>query len=253
MRQFTLAGIVRRRFVYCVNHHDTTVRELVSMIGLPPGDLCKIITGQNIARLPLITYFRIAQWLRMPLINVVLLGEKQPTISELTRLGMMIRGYMPTSAQDQLIAAVEVPISVAVFRRALHDYDDFRPSLRTCDKLANWLSWTGFDTEDIAVAAGMLVQYLPNGQRVTITPQVVQEIKPYPCACGRAGCMIPAYVPNGPRRKWRSDACRMWAKRRDERELRHGSTRQQTSTPLPCRDTIVRFITINERPVPVRF
>ncbi|MCD4685543.1 MAG: hypothetical protein K8S97_06375 [Anaerolineae bacterium] len=209
MRRSTLTGIARRRFVHCVNQHHTTVRELVSTIGLPPGDICKVITGQDVAHLPLLTYFRIAQWLRMPLINTVLLGGKQPAISELIRLGMAVRGYTPTNARDQLTAAAEITISVAVFRRALHDYDDFRPALHTCDKLAQWLSWTGFDTEDIAIAAGMLVRYLPDGRRITITPQAEQEIKPYPCACGRAGCMIPAHITHGPRPKWRNHAWRM--------------------------------------------
>lgn len=254
MRQPTLSGIVKRRFVHCVNQHHVPVRELVSTIGLPVGHLCKLVADQDVTELPLSTYFLIAVWLRMPLINVVLLGDAQPHIGELVRLGMTVRGYTTTDVEDQNNAAAEVAISIAVFRRALHNYDNFRPTIRTCDKLAQWLAWTGFDSEDIALAAGMVVRYLPDGRRITITPEAVQEIKPYPCACGRVGCMVPAHIPNGPRRKWRSDACRMWAKRRDNREACDTTANSAATTaPLPHRNTIVRFIMINERPVPVRF
>jgi hypothetical protein len=254
MRRPTLSGIVRRRFIHCVDQHRIPVCDLVSSIGLPAGHLCKVVADQNIAQLPLSTYLRIAVWLRMPLINVVLLGNARPDIGELIRLGMTVRGLTPNNTQDQITAATEIGISVAVFRRALHDYGDFRPSIHTCDQLAQWLAWTGFDTEDIAFSAGMLVRYLPDGRRITITPEVEQEITAYPCACGRAGCMVPAHIPNGPRRKWRSDACRMWAKRRDERESRKSvGNPSPTTSPLPHHDVIVRFIMINERPVPVRF
>jgi hypothetical protein len=215
--------------------------------------LCKVIADQNTAQLPLDNYFLIAKWLQMPLINVVLLGNKQPTLTELVSLGMKARGYCPTSTQDQLHAANEVGISVAVFRRALHDYDTFRPSIRTCNRLAEWISWMGFDTEDIAVAAGMVVRYLDNGQRITITPETDQNIAPYPCACGRPGCVVPAHIPSGPHRKWRSDACRMWAKRKAEREMKQGQVDRSSASPLPQNSPIVRFIMINERPVPVRF
>jgi hypothetical protein len=213
-----------------------------------------MVADQDIARLPLDTHFRIAQWLRMPLINVVRLSNAQPGIGELIRLGMSTRGLTPSSTQDQITAAAEVGISVAVFRRALHEYESFRPSIRTCDSFAQWLAWTGFDTEDVAWAAGMLVNFLPDGRRITVTPETEQTIAPYPCACGRAGCMVPSHIPNGPRRKWRSDACRMWAKRRDIRAARKVAANYTSrTTPLPHRDAIVRFIMINERPVPVRF
>jgi len=253
MRQHTLSDIVKRRFVHCVNQHKYPVHTLVARIGLPPVDLCKLIANQKTTTLPLYDFFLIAKWLHMPLNNVTQLGSKQPVISELVALGMLSRGYTPTNTQDQQRAAREVGISVAVFRRALHNYDTFRPSIRTCNQVADWLSWTGFDTEDIAIAAGMLVRYLPNGKRITLTPKAEHAIKPYPCACGRAGCVVPAHIPNGPRRKWRSDACRMWAKRRTERLAQQPSQSQGVATPLPQRTSIVRFIMINERPVPVRF
>jgi hypothetical protein len=143
---------------------------------------------------------------------------------------------------------------VAVFRRALHGYADFKPSLRTCDRLADWLAWSGFDTDDIALAAGMVVLDRQDGQRVTVSPDTSRKIEPYPCACGRAGCMVPAYIPSGPRRKWRSDACRMWAKRRASRQI--GSIQAASRVPLialPHPAPLVRFIMINERSVPVRF
>ena len=254
MRQTSLSGIVRRRFVHCVNYHQMPVHELVTIIGLSPGEICKVVANQNIPELPLHTIFQIAQWLRMPLVNVVRLSEKQPEINELLRLGLIARGYNSTNTSDQFAAAEEIGISVAVFRRALHGYEDFRPSVRTCDKLAQWLAWTGFDGDDIAVAAGMLVRYMSNGSRITITPQTEQTIHPYACACGRAGCMVPAHIPNGPRRKWRSDACRMWVARRSKHETRRAATLvNRTVAPLPHRDRLVRFIMINERPVPVRF
>lgn len=254
MRTPTLSDIVKRHFIHCVNNHGYPVRTMVSRIGLPPVELCKLIAAQQPEQLPLHSYFMIAKWLHMPLINVTLLSNKQATIEELVHLGMVARGYDPTSTQDQEAAADEVTISVAVFRRALHGYGSFRPSIRTCNKLAQWLSWTGFDSEDIAVAADMLVRYLPDGRRITITPEVDRAIKAYPCACGRAGCMVPAHIPNGPRRKWRSDACRMWAKRKAERESQQAKRFSAAAeSPLPHQSPIVRFIMINERPVPVRF
>jgi len=229
------------------------VRALVERIGLPPVVLCKLIADQNAAELSLSSLFMIANWLQMPLINVVLLGNRQPTLAELVSLGMETRGYCTTSTYDQETAANEVGTSVAVFRRALHDYDTFRPSIRTCNQLAEWLSWTGFDSEDIAIAAGMMVRYLDDGRRITITPEIEQTIKPYPCACDRPGCVVPAHIPNGPHRKWRNDACRMWAKRKTEREAKQLAPRNHPSIPLPQHSPIVRFIMINERPVPVRF
>jgi hypothetical protein len=77
-----------------------------------------------------------------------------------------------------------------------------------------------------------------------LTRDMAQALAPYPCACGRPGCTVPAHVPAGPRRKWRSDACRMWARRR-------GQGAQPVALPHPT--PIVRFIVINERAVPVRF
>lgn len=250
MRKPTLSGIVKRRFVHCVNQHARSVPDLVTQIKLPPAQLCKLIAGQQLEELPLMAFYRVAQWLQMPLVNALALAGRSPTLSELVRLGMQVQGQRPTSAADQLRAAQAAGVSVAVFRRALHGYADFRPSIRTCDKLAAWLSWTGFRSEDIAVAAGMVVRYLPEGRRVTVSTESARQIGPYPCACGRAGCMVPAHVPLGRRRKWRSDACRMWAKRRAQRL---GEVSAPTPAPLPHREPIVRFIKIKERPVPVRF
>ncbi len=249
MRNPTLSGIVKRRFVHCVNQRAQSVPELVAQIELPPGQLCKLIAGQQLDTLPLMTFYRVAQWLQMPLVNALTLAGRRPKLSELVRLGMQVAGYTPTSAADQLQAAQDAGVSVAVFRRALHGYADFRPSIRTCDRLAQWLAWTGLSSEDIAVAAGMVVRYLPQGRRVTVPPTQAQ-IGPYPCACGRAGCTVPAHVPLGRRRKWRSDACRMWAKRRAQRQEKDAAAQ---STPLPHHEPIVRFIKIKERPVPVRF
>jgi len=250
MRKATLSGIVKRRFVHCINQHARSVPDLVAEIKLPPLQLCKLIAGQQLDELPLMVFYRAAQWLQMPLANALALAGRRPTLSELVRLGMHVQGYNPTSAADQLQAAQKAGVSVAVFRRALHGYADFRPSIRTCDRLAQWLSWTGLRSEDIAVAAGMVVRYLSEGRRVTISPENARQIGPYPCACGRAGCMVPAHVPQGRRRKWRSDACRMWAKRRAQRSVEAGAL---TTPPLPHREPIVRFIRIKERPVPVRF
>jgi hypothetical protein len=143
---------------------------------------------------------------------------------------------------------------VAVFRRALHGYPDFRPSIHTCDRLAEWLGWSGFTPDDIVAAADMTIRYLPGGRRVTVALDVADRIRSYPCACGRAGCTIPAHIPSGPRRKWRSDACRMWAKRQARRAARLQAQKSpkkvRRASPHP---PIVRFIIINERLVPVRF
>lgn len=247
MRQPTLPGIVQRRFVHCVAHHGEPVPALVARIGAPPGDLCRIIAGQHIARLPLTTFERIARWLGMPLANVTALAGRAPALDELIRLGMEARGYRPTSARDQIAAAAEAGVSVAVFRRALHGYADFRPTIRTCDRLAAWLAWTGYDGDDIARAAGMAVRYRANGRRATVAADAAEALAPYPCACGRPGCMIPAHIPHGPRRKWRSDACRMWARRRARRaQPAHPSTGRPHPAPID------RFIVINERLFPVR-
>ncbi|NDJ75870.1 MAG: hypothetical protein GYB65_06400 [Chloroflexi bacterium] len=228
--------------------------EVVQAAHVSPGMLCRVIANQQIAYLPVEAYFHIARWLKMPLANVMVLAKARPKLPDLVQVGMIAHGYTTTSTQDQMRAANEAGISVAVFRRALHGYADFMPSMQTCDRLAAWLAWTGFQPDDIVYAAGMLVQYKPDGTRVTISPDVARQIKPYPCACGRAGCMVPAHIPSGPRRIWRSDACRMWAKRRAEREGRAlGQKAPPNGIAPPQRDPIVRFIAINERPVPVRF
>jgi hypothetical protein len=254
MRQVTLSGLVKRRFVHCVRARGYTVRGLVETIGVAPGDMCRVIAGQNTDRLSLSTYLQFARWLRMPLANVIALSGIRLRLESLVRLGMEVRGYCPTRSTDQTAAAGEVGVGVAVFRRALHGYADFKPSLRTCDRLADWLAWTGFDTDDIALAAGMVVLYRQDGQRVTVTPDTTRRIEPYPCACGRAGCIVPAHIPSGPRRKWRSDACRMWAKRQASRQIRSiQATPHAPLTALPHPTPLVRFIMINERPVPVRF
>jgi len=256
MPQLTLSGIVKRRFIYCVNQHGYSVRTLVVQIGISPGELCWIIAGQGLDRLSFRTYEQIARWLSMPLANVFALAGISPKLRDIVQLGMEISGHHPTSTNDQQAAANEAGISIAVFRRALHGYDSFRPSIRTCDRLAEWLAWTGLDSADIARAAGMIVRYRSDNRRVTVTPTVDHQVKPYPCACGRPGCLVPAHVPSssGPRRKWRSDACRMWAKRRAEQPVAaHPRTTLVAPATLPHRVPIVRFIMINERPVPVRF
>jgi hypothetical protein len=254
MQQVTLSGIVKRRFVHCIRRHNQTAHEIVRTIGVPPVHLCQIIAGRQPTHLPLHTYYRIARWLQMPLANVVALTGIKPQLKGLVELGMEVRGYSPTSSLDQVQAAAEAGISVAVFRRALHGYADFRPSIRTCDQLARWLAWTEFAPDDIVAAAGMSVRYLPGGRRVTVSLDVQDKLEPYPCACGRAGCLVPAHIPSGPRRKWRSDACRMWAKRQAERAARtHVQRFRKAHTRLPHPSPIVRFIMINERLVPVRF
>ncbi len=250
MRKLTLSGIVKRRFVHCTNQRGQSVREVVAQINMPTLHLCKLIAEQHLDELPLMAFYRAAQWLQMPLVNALALAGRRPTLSELVHLGMQVQGYTPHSAADQLRAAKEAGVSVAVFRRALHGYADFRPSIRTCDKLAQWLAWTGLSSEDIAVSAGMVVRYLAQGRRVTVSTANARQIGPYPCACGRAGCMVPAHVPLGRRRKWRSAACRMWAKRHAQRQEPVGAI---PATPLPQHEPIVRFIKIKERPVPVRF
>jgi hypothetical protein len=253
MKQLTLSGIVRRRFVHCVNSHHQSVRDVIRSAGITPGEMCQIITDQLVDHLPLQTYNWIAAWLKMPLANVVALAGARPKLQDLVRTGMEIRGYRVTSTQDQITAAAEIGISVAVFRRALHGYADFSPSIRTCDRLAAWLAWTGFEPDDIVTAAGMIVRYRPDGRRVVLSPDIDRQIKPYPCACGRAGCMIPAHIPSGPRRKWRSDACRMWAKRQAAPKTHQRTIQYRIPSRLPQLPPIVRFIMINERPVPVRF
>jgi hypothetical protein len=253
MPQLTLSDIVKRRFIHCVNQHGYSVRALLNRIGVSPGELCRIIAQQDLDHLPLTVYAQIARWLNMPLANVIGLAGISPQVSDLVRFGMTVRGYDPASTAAQRTAANEAGISVAVFRRALHGYGSFKPSIRTCDHLAEWLAWTGLDSSDIAQSAGMIVRYRLTNRRVTVTPAANHQIKPYPCACGRPGCLVPAHVPVGPRRKWRSDACRMWAKRRADQEGTRTRSKPAEFTPLPCPTPIVRFIMINERPVPVRF
>jgi hypothetical protein len=254
MQQLTLSGIVKRRLVHCINRHNQTAHEIVHAIGISPGDLCQIVSGQQPAHFPLQTHYQIARWLQMPLANVVALAGIKPQLKGLVELGMEVRGYSPSSSLDQVQAAAEAGISVAVFRRALHGYADFRPSIRTCDQFARWLAWTEFTPDDIVAAAGMTVRYFPGGRRATVSLNVQDKLEPYPCACGRAGCLVPAHISSGPRRKWRSDACRMWAKRQAERAARlHAQKFQKAHTYLPHPSPIVRFIMINERLVPVRF
>jgi len=251
MRQPTLAGIVKRRFIHCADKPGQTVSEVVQAIGIPPGELCQIIAGQPTLRLSLRTHYQIARWLKMPLANVTALSGYRPRLGELVRLGMEVRGWCGTCSEHQICAANEVGISVAVFRRALHGYPDFRPSIRTCDRLASWISWSGYTPDDLAAAADMMVRYLPDGRQITVVLDIAKSIASYPCACGRAGCMVPAHIPNGPRRKWRSDACRMWAKRQAKRAARLSGRKMSPAAPMP--DPIVRFIVINERRIPVRF
>lgn len=252
MRQPTLSGIVGRRFVHCVNQHGQTAREVVQTIGVSPGELCQIIAGCQVASFPLQTYDRIARWLQMPLANVIALAESKPRLQHLIEFGMNTQGYLPSNTRDQIQASAKAGISVAVFRRALHGYADFRPSIHTCDRLAHWLAWSGFTPDDIVTAAGMTVRYLPSGRRVSVSADAADRLEPYPCACGRAGCMVPAHIPSGPRRKWRSDACRMWAKRQIQRAAKvSGPKSRHVRTPL-YHSPIERFITINERLVPVR-
>lgn len=257
MRAMTLSRLVEKRFLRMMAQHHNDVEAVINIIGIQPGELCRIITAQRLPQLSIATYFRIAKWLQMPLANVLRLADIAPKLADLLRLGMITRGYRPTSTHDQITAAHEAHISVAVFRRALHGYTDYAPSLRTCDNLADWLAWTGYGGDDVAYSAGMIVHYQPNGQRATARCSVLEEITPYPCACGRPGCYVPAHIPAGPRRIWRSDACRMWSKRRQEHT---NSAQRAASTPpkherptLPETAPIVRFIAINERRIPVRF
>ncbi len=244
-RQVTLSALVRRRFIHCMNARGQSAADLVREIGLPPLTLCHLIAGQNLPAIPLAAYYRIARWLQMPLWNALLLAGVGPDLAALVRFGMELRGYRVSSTEDQERTARAIGISVAVFRRALHGYPSFHPSVQTCDRLANWLAWMGVSAEEIALAAGMVVRYRANGRRLTITRQAAQAVAPYPCACGRAGCMVPAHIPAGPRRQWRSDACRMWARRH---QIAPASVH-----PLPHSPQVVRFIRINERAVPVRF
>ncbi|HEX3049020.1 MAG TPA: hypothetical protein VHP83_00070 [Aggregatilineaceae bacterium] len=153
-RQPSLTSIVRRRFLTCVNEHGQSVPDVVNTLQVAPGELCRIIAGQNIAHLNINTYYQLARWLHMPLANVMALAGARPRMVDLIRLGMQVAGFRPTSAQDQITAAAQAGVSVAVFRRALHGYASFTPSIRTCDRLAEWLEWTGFHPDDIALATG---------------------------------------------------------------------------------------------------
>lgn len=244
MPSLTLSEVVRRRFVHFLVRRGVPAAELVQTIGLPPVIVCRVIAGQKLNDIPLTAYVRLAGWLQMPVRNVLVLANVTPSLRDLVRLGMEWRGLRPNSARDQMRAAQAAGISVAVFRRALHGYADFRPSARTCARLATWLRWTGLGPEDLATAAGMVMCYRPDGRRVTVPQSAAQALAPYPCACGRPGCLVPAHIPAGRRRRWRSDACRMWARRQGQ-----GAGR----APLPHPAPIVRFITINERAIPVRF
>ena len=253
MPRITLSGLVSRRLAHCVNVRGYDVPELIFSVGVSPKELCQIIAGHKIVEHSPYAYYQISRWLGMPLSNVFALADISVNLKTLVALGMQVYGYRTTSTTAQVHAASDAGISVAVFRRALHGYEDFRPSIKTCDRIADWVSWSGFTSEDIAFSAGMMVRYYANGRRVALTQQANQHIAPYPCACGRAGCTVPAHIPYGPRRKWRSDACRMWAKRHERSTECQQSVSDREVFPLPQHTPLVRFITINERPVPVRF
>lgn len=253
MPRITLSGLVSRHLAHCVNVRGYSIPDVVSSIGVAPKELCLIIAGHKIAEGSPYTYYQISRWLGMPLSNVLSLADISIDLKTLVTLGMQVYGYRPTSTADQVHAANNAGISVAVFRRAFHGYENFRPSIKTCDRIADWVSWSGFTSEEIALSAGMMVRYSANGRRVTLTQHANQHIAPYPCACGRVGCMVPAHIPYGPRRKWRSDACRMWAKRHKQPAGSQKTTLARDTLPLPQHRPLVRFITINERPVPVRF
>lgn len=251
MYQPSLSGIVRRRFIHCIADRGLSAGEVVSAIGLPPADLCKLIAGQVCSAHRAENLWCVARWLNMSVKNVALLAGQSLRLDELIALGMRHEGFRPNSSQDQLAAAQRAGISVAVFRRALHGYPDFRPSLRTCNLLARWLAWTGYDVFELAHSAGVRIQHLPNGRVLTTSVWREGLVGPYPCACGRSGCFVPAHFPTGPRRIWRSDACRMWAKRCSTKMLEQSHC--VTTAPLPHRPPIVRFILINERAIPARF
>ena len=249
-REITLSTLIKHRFIHCVNHRNQSAQNVVLLIGLTPGIVCQVIAGKNVETLPIEVFYRFARWLDMPLSSVMELAGAHPKLPELVRFALRAQGNIPSNTVDQESAAREAGLSPATFRRALHGYADFCPSLRTCDHLADWLAWTGFTADEIAASAGMLVRYTVTGRRVAVTPTLAQTVKPYPCACGRPGCMVPAHVPCGPHRKWRSDSCRMWATRRVRNE---GTEHKRlSSTKSPCPTAPVRFITINEHLFPVR-
>lgn len=248
MHTSTLSGIVKRRFIFCYSVRHQTVQEIIELVGVPAVHFCHVIAGTHPANLPLRSYYRLACWLNMTLANVLALARYQPKLEDLICLSMEVQGMRPSSCEAQIIASRQAGISVAVFRRALHGYADFSPSRETCLHLAHWMAWTGLDLAAIAASAGMTVRYEAGRGLLIHSPSVERVMKPFPCACGRPGCMVPAHIPNGPRRKWRSDACRMWAKRKEAR-----TWSRSHPSPLPCPVPIVRFITINERVVPARF
>src|SRR5512139_2093488 len=177
MRQPTLSGLVKRRFIACITKPGQTAPAVVKAIGIPATELCQIIAGQPTASLSLHTHTQIARWLRMPLANVVALSGCRPRLKDLIVLGMEMRGWRPTNSHHQIQAATSAGLSVAVFRRALHGYEDFRPSLRTCDRVARWLAGTGFTTDDIAAAADMVVRYMPDGRRTTVTLDIAERVE----------------------------------------------------------------------------
>ena len=111
------------------------IRDLVRSRGL--GDVYKR------QAIPLAAYYRIACWLQMPLWNTLLLAGAGPDLAALVRFGMEVQGCRASSTEDQERTARAIGISVAVFRRALHGYSGFHPSMQTCDRLADWLAWMG--------------------------------------------------------------------------------------------------------------
>lgn len=249
MRQTSLSGIVRRWFLHLAVQRQIAVPQIVADCGIAPGDFCRIIANQNMSQISLPTYYRLSRWLHMPLAYVTALAPFAPKLEDIVRLGMVVRALRATSTQDQVQAAQEAGISVAVFRRSLHGYANHTPSLQTCDRLAAWLHWSGYTPDEIAASAGLMVRYTIDGVRQAVPREVLAKLEPYPCACHRPGCMVPAHIPSGPRRIWRSDACRMWAKRHSEQVRQSLLTEAHT---LPSSATIVRFIAINERRLPVR-
>lgn len=247
MHQMTLSDLTRRHFVHCVNRRGMSAAEVVAQIGLSASEICAVIAGRAIEQRSPVTYYRLARWLHMSLAQIAALANVQPALSDLVRLGMILQGRRPTSTHDQCLSAAEVGIGVATFRRALHGYETFKPSMQTCDKLTRWLAWTGFTSEEIASSAEMFVGRNTRGRRITVAQVDEPMIAAYSCACGRPGCVVPAHLPSGPRRKWRNDACRMWASRNGRVHI--PGTRSEA--PYPTRHA--RFIMINERPVPVTF
>jgi hypothetical protein len=122
MRQPTLSGIVKRRFLYYVNAWDYSVYDVVSDIGITPGELCRVIARQDIGHLPITTFYHIAQWLRMSLANVIALAGTRPTLRDLVRLGMAVHGYILTNTESDQGRQRTVR---GLHSGALHGYESF--------------------------------------------------------------------------------------------------------------------------------